>query len=365
MLQKNIPAFHSRLHDWYAKHGRHHLPWRTTPDPYHIWVSEVMLQQTQVATVLARYYHPFLKKFPTIEALANAERETVMKAWEGLGYYRRAGFLHEAAKQLVIASAARQSNASASAEAGLPRRARNDGVSLPATVEGLLALPGIGRNTAHAIASFGFGLPVPVMEANLKRVLSRIFAWEKSTDTQLWDAAHQLFDAEKAFDYNQAMMDVGAQICLPRNPLCMLCPANDICEGKTNSEAYPAAKVKKEKPTRHYKLLLAFRTGPDGTRRYHMAVRETALLGGLYGFPQSLPEAQSWEHAGQSVSLAAAHHLGTVSHAFTHFNLVCEVWAMAVDQASLAGNDWYTVPEIRALPIAAIDKKALALLLST
>lgn len=340
MLQKNVTEFHTRLRDWYAAHGRHHLPWRVTPDPYHIWVSEVMLQQTLVATVLARYYHPFLERFPTIEALASAEREIVMKAWEGLGYYRRVGYLHEAAKQMVT---------------------RHEG-RMPSSVEELIALPGIGRNTAHAIASFGFGAAVPVMEANLKRVLARIFAWETPTDNQLWDAAHRLLDTGKPFDYNQAMMDIGATICLPRRPLCAQCPANGICDGQTDPEAYPAPKAKKPKPARRYRLLMAYRTAPDGTRRLHLAVRETALLGGLYGFPQ-LPEADDvWEHSGQRVALSEAQPLGEVTHAFTHFALECPVSLLDVTASLSDGNAWYSLPEIAALPIAAIDKKALALL---
>ncbi|MBY0354265.1 MAG: hypothetical protein K2Q12_00885, partial [Rickettsiales bacterium] len=142
------PLHHQTIHDWYAAHGRHSLPWRLTRDPYAIYVSEIMLQQTQVATVLTRFYHPFLARFPTLQSLADASQEEVLKAWEGLGYYSRARNLHQAAK--ICAP------------------------TLPTTVEGLLELPGIGRNTAHAIAAFAYHQPVAVMEANVKRVLHRL-----------------------------------------------------------------------------------------------------------------------------------------------------------------------------------------------
>ena len=341
MLQKrDISHFHTRLHAWYATQGRHALPWRQTRDPYPIWLSEVMLQQTQVSTVLARYYYPFLQKFPTVQALAAAERQDVMKAWEGLGYYRRAGFLHEAAKQVAAVG----------------------GWQHFGEVEKLTALPGIGRNTAHAVASFGFGIPVPVMEANLKRVLARIFAWETPTDKQLWDAAFQLLDEKNAFDYNQAMMDVGAMVCTPRKPACMLCPANEICKGRKNPEMYPAAKAKKEKPVRQSKLLLIYTIDADGTRRYAMSPRETALLGGLYGFPQVSSESNEWVFEGRKIPLSAADSLGEISHAFTHFRMDCVVLLLSSKAGQTLSNGFYSTEEITQLPIAAIDKKALALL---
>ena len=161
-----VAVFHARLQQWYSNHGRHDLPWRNTSDPYAIYISEIMLQQTQVKTILERFYHPFLKKFPTVAALANAPEQEVLKAWEGMGYYRRAKYLHAAMKLAQT--------------------------HMPNTVEALIALPGIGRNTAHAVAAFAYKQPVPVMEANVKRVIHRIFALKKAKDEELWAKAFEL-----------------------------------------------------------------------------------------------------------------------------------------------------------------------------
>ena len=189
-----LAEFHRKLHAWYEAHGRHDLPWRTTADPYAIYISEIMLQQTQVKTVLERFYFPFLKRFPTLQSLADAPQADVMKHWEGLGYYRRAANLHKAAKQAAP--------------------------SMPDSVEGLLSLSGIGQNTAHAVAAFAYKLPVPVLEANVKRVVARIFALETPTPNQWWDAAWALLNTDNPFDYNQAMMDLGSAICTPKARAC-------------------------------------------------------------------------------------------------------------------------------------------------
>ena len=330
-----LPAMRAALHAWYKRHGRHHLPWRMTPDPYAIWISEVMLQQTLVATVLGRFYHPFLERFPTVQALAEADEESVMKAWEGLGYYRRARMLHQAAKQIV---------------------AHHGGV-LPNNVETLLTLPGIGRNTAHAVASFGFNQAVPVMEANLKRVLARLHAWEKPTDDQLWTAATNLLDPKNSFDHNQAMMDIGAQICLPRKPLCLTCPFEPWCLGKVAPDRYPAPKIKKANRIEHRKILVAYRDG--GERRYHLAKRETELLGGLYAFPQLPMNAESWDLPTTPFPLAAAKSLGPAKHIYTHFTLISEIVALDCTATTLANLGFYTLAEIHALPLSGIDRQVL------
>ncbi len=241
---------------WYAVHGRRDLPWRQSRDPYEILVSETMLQQTQVKTVLERYYHPFLRKFPTLVALAEASREEVLKAWEGMGYYRRAKHLHEAAQRA--------------------------GTQLPETVEALLELPGIGRNTAHAVAAFAWNHPVPVMEANLRRVLHRLTAAESMSEKALWALAETLLNRADPFTYNQAMMDIGAMICTPRVPDCLACPLNAACRGKENPEAYPAPKARKKKPVRR-KLLLALQNAKG---EFYLSQRPGPFLSGLFGFPE-------------------------------------------------------------------------------
>ncbi len=316
MKAAKLRTFHQRLAAWYADHGRHELPWRKTADPYPIWVSEVMLQQTQVSTVLGRFYFPFLEQFPTIQHLAAAPREKVMKAWEGLGYYRRAGFLHEAAK-----------------------RAHN---GLPADVESLMALPGIGRNTAHAVLAFAHRQPVAIMEANVKRIVARVFALTTPTKQQLWAGADMLLDRQNPFDHNQAMMDLGALLCTPKAPVCAACPANIICAGQTNPEAYPVPKVKKAKPVRRVDILVR----EDAQGRLYLEKRSDALLGGLYGFPQ--------------VTEGEGKTLGHVVHIYSHFRLEGRVLYQK-DTVPHGAANWHSREEMRALPLSRVDHKAWAL----
>ncbi len=330
-----LRTFHARLTTWYQAHGRHSLPWRITADPYAIWISEVMLQQTQVATVLARFYHPFLETFPTIEALAAARQESVLKAWEGLGYYTRARNLHKAAQQLVAMAA----------------RVRHNRATLPNTVESLLALPGIGRNTAHAILAFGHHQPVAILEANVKRIIARIFALEKPTDAALWEGAETLLNQAAAFDYNQAMMDLGATLCTPRAPQCGQCPARGICQGKAAPESYPTPKLKKTVPTRHVTLSVLI----DHRGRLHLTNRGERLLGGLWGFPQTAQETAT----SQSMQKGAT-HLGTVTHTYSHFKLVGQVELVPVKNTAKAKR-CFTREEIAALPLSTLDHKVLAL----
>jgi len=190
---------------WYGEHARR-LPWRDTTDAYHIWISEIMLQQTQVNTVLPRYAAWF-DQFPSIQALADADEDRVMKAWEGLGYYRRARYIHRAAKQIV---------------------AEHQG-QFPSDFAAIMALPGIGRSTAGAISSFSFGTATPVLDANVKRVLQR---WSKADTTEktLWLLAQQAIDCSTdPANWNQAMMELGAVICTARCAHCMHCPLSASC----------------------------------------------------------------------------------------------------------------------------------------
>ena len=202
----------SLLH-WYRKNGRHDLPWRTTNQPYHIYLSEIMLQQTQVKTVLERFYFPFLQRFPTLRDIACADVDDVLKMWEGLGYYTRARNLHTAAQKC-------------------------DG-ELPKNAYELLLLPGIGRSTAHAIAAFAYKEALPILDANVKRILHRYFALRERNEKNLWEHSYTLLDSKHPFEYNQAMMDVGATICLPKKPLCELCPFESTCQGKSTPLALP------------------------------------------------------------------------------------------------------------------------------
>lgn len=328
----DLIGFHGALQHWYQAHGRHDLPWRLTRDPYAIWVSETMLQQTQVETVRARFYAPFLKKFPTVQLLAAAPREQVMKAWEGLGYYRRAGHLHEAAKRVVTGD-----GWEVTSDARVTRHP---------SLATLLALPGVGRNTAHAILAFAYHQPVAILEANVKRIVARIFALSTASDAELWAGAEALLNHANPFDYNQSMMDLGAQICTPKAPDCTRCPAQKICRGKHAPEVYPTPKRKKSIPVRH----VAIELREDERGRFYLKPREDALLGGLYGFPQMTHPARHRQSA----------MLGTVTHSYSHFKLVGEVYH-AKRSANPSDVHWHTRTQIQQLPLSVLDRKVFAL----
>lgn len=371
-MVKNLDfsTFHTALHRWYATHGRKELPWRNTDDPYHIYLSEVMLQQTQVKTVLERFYFPFLERFPDLTALAAASEEAVLKAWEGLGYYSRARNLHKAAKLAAARNNTPPLRGSQRAQGENTKKtvrktvfssnAQSDlvggNVTLPNTIDALMELPGIGKNTAHAIAAFAFHQPVPIMEANLKRVLCRIFALKTPTDNELWDAAEQLLDKDKPFDYNQAMMDIGATVCTPKAPACLTCPANEICAGKDAPEAYPQKKVKKATPIRRPHILMV----EDIKGALYMTPRTTKFLGGMYHFIE-LPEGAT-EHTllGQRMVLDESTEIGAVTHTYSHFKLDALVYYYKLEIAG-NGEEWIHRDTIKSLPLSGADKKVLSL----
>ena len=207
-----------RLLEWYGTYGRHELPWRNTDDMYHIYLSEIMLQQTQVNRVRDEYYPQFLEKFPTLQILANAHQDEVLSAWSGLGYYSRAGNLHKTAQTAPI--------------------------SLPKTEEELLNLPGIGRYTASAICSFGHNQNIPVVDTNIARVIKRFFALLEPKDATIWQHATAFVNAKEPRHHNLALMDLGSLICLPKNPKCDECPLNAKCKGKDEPELYTKTKKK-------------------------------------------------------------------------------------------------------------------------
>src|ERR1700686_3732793 len=193
-----------RLLQWYLAHARD-LPWRESRDPYRVWLSEIMLQQTRVAAGIA-HYHEFLHRFPTVRKLAAGRETSVLAAWSGLGYYRRARMMHAAAKVFV----------------------HEHGGKFPSTAEALLALPGVGRYTAAAIASIAFDEPIAVVDGNVERVLQRVSERPLGVE-ELWTAANHLLDAKRPGDSNQAMMELGATVCTPRAPGCLTCPVIKLC----------------------------------------------------------------------------------------------------------------------------------------
>jgi len=309
---------HEQIQKWYQDHGRKELPWRITDDPYHIYLSEVMLQQTQVKTVLERYYFPFLRKFPTLKALGEAHLDDVLKMWEGLGYYNRAKNLHKTATLVT---------------------------TLPTDIEELVNLPGIGKNTAHAVATFAFKQPVPIMEANVKRILCRLNRLKTPTEKELWEIAYRMVNKENPFDYNQAMMDIGATICTPKNPLCDLCPLLKICKGRDEPTLFPTKK-KRTVPLREENIMISVYNDT-----LSLAQRKGKFLHGLWGF-------ESIE-----VPLCASEYLGEVTHIYTHFKLVCKVYIYhEIDKEK---EDYFTTKEIQKLAISKVDDKILKLYLDT
>jgi len=330
------------LLDWYDRHARD-LPWRIgpatrkrgeRPDPYRVWLSEVMLQQTTVATVTPRYER-FLDLFPTVEALAAAPVETVLAEWAGLGYYARARNLHKCARTV----------------------AGDHGGEFPQTEEGLRDLPGIGAYTAAAIAAIAFDEPAVVMDGNIERVMARLFAVRMplpDAKPQLREHAASLTPKKRPGDYAQALMDLGATICTPRNPACALCPLRGRCTAqKQGIQAdLPHKKKKAAKPTRHGTVFYMTRKS-DGAV---LLVRrpDKGLLGGMLAFPATdwgeraeaePPVKTSWSKTDQSVR-----------HTFTHFHLEMDVWQTelgdaAVRKAEKATNgQWHADPAQAGLP---------------
>ncbi len=302
------------IYAWYQKNGRHDLPWRQTTDAYKIYLSEIMLQQTQVKTVLERFYFPFLERFPTLESVAVAPLDDVLKMWEGLGYYTRARNLHHTALTCK-------------------------GV-LPQNPEELGGLRGIGKSTAHAICSFAYHQALPILDANVKRVLCRYFALSTKDEKVLWEKAWKLLHVKHPYEHNQAMMDIGAMICTPKNPNCLACPLEFTCKGKNAPESYPKAVKKAKVPTKKRFALVVFQEGKLG-----LIQRTERLLHGLWGFVQ-LDEKPT-----------TVQSLGSVSHTYSHFKLELEI--IQTDALHVNVDGYFTEEEIENLALSTVDKKII------
>jgi len=253
-LHVNRVVFHKRLLAWYDQNSRD-LPWRHDRDPYRVWLSEIMLQQTRVAAVID-HYQRFLRRFPTVEKLAAARAPSVLAAWSGLGYYRRARMLHAAARKIV----------------------KDYGGQFPATSESLRALPGIGRYTAAAVASIAFGEPAAVVDGNVERVLQRL-AGRNLQEDELWTAAKVLLARSRPGDFNQAMMELGATVCLPRSPACPACPVMHLCA--TRGELRNQKKELRRKREIHY----AFDC-EDGSVVLVQRPASASLMPGMWELPE-------------------------------------------------------------------------------
>ena len=321
-------SFADRLLAWYDQHGRHDLPWKQQPTPYRVWVSEVMLQQTRVATVLP-YYQRFIQSFPDLPTLARADLDQVLAQWTGLGYYARARNLHRGARLVQADSGGR----------------------MPDTLEGLQALPGIGRSTAAAILALSHDQRHAILDGNVKRVLSRVYAvtgWPgtSAVSKRLWALSEQVTPDIRAADYTQAIMDLGSSLCSRTRPACEDCPLSGLCAAHIagNPTDYPGSRPKKVMPVRAGTFLL-LRDGPAVLLHRRPPA---GLWGGLWGFPQcdTGQDPQRWcrEHLGLEVS-----HLRTgpvLRHTFSHFHLDITPWEARVENPvdrvmEQPGSVWY------------------------
>ena len=333
----------TKLLRWFKQNGRD-LPWRKTKDPYAIWVSEIMLQQTQVATVLL-YYEKFLKTFPTIQALAQASLSKVLKVWEGLGYYSRARHLHQAA-QIVV---------------------NHWNGKIPDNLKDLLNLPGIGRYTAGAILSIAYNRPAPILDGNVKRVLARLYAISGNpgrgiTEGLLWQFSESLIPKGRAGLFNQALMDLGAMICTPKAPQCHKCPVLKFCRAfaSGNPEGFPSKTPKKKVP--HIKAVSAIILRNEKVLLRQRPPR--GLLGGLWEFP-------NWKiHREERLRLRLRKHIkdeiginvkvkesvGTFQQIYSHFKLTLFAFYCDGVKTNKKGR-WVPIPRLHLLPMSRIDRK--------
>jgi len=344
-LQTNRIAAQERLLAWFAQYARD-LPWRHDRTPYRVWVAEVMLQQTQ-ATKVRDYYTRFITHFPTIAALAEASLDDVLKQWEGLGYYSRARALHRAAQEVV---------------------ARHHG-ELPADVETLRRLPGVGAYTAGAIASIAFGIPTPAVDGNVRRVFARLLAWPIPDTAALEAAVSTWLPADAPGAFTEALMELGATLCRPQSPQCPLCPWRDLCQAQAlgQAKAFPAPRPRK--PIPHYDVVAAV-TVRDDRRVLVARRRQDDMLGGLWEFPggkredgETLPAALCREMQEEmGIEVAVGEQLAVVQHAYTHFRLTLYAFAcrlVAGEPICIECDDfrWATPEEIATLPMAVTDRK--------
>lgn len=285
---------------WFARYGRKNLPWQRNKTLYGVWLSEIMLQQTQVATVIP-YFERFIARFPTVTALADAHIDEVLHFWSGLGYYARARNLHKAAIRIRD----------------------HFGGDFPTDFEAVLALAGVGRSTAGAVLSSVLDAPYPILDGNVKRVLSRYFAvqgWsgEKKVENRLWALSAQVTPRKQSADFNQAMMDLGALVCTRSKPKCMLCPLERSC--KANREQawaqFPAPKPKKVLPERQAYFLII----KQGSKVLLEQREAKGLWGGLYAFPQ-FDDFDALKRSVSAQNLQISRQLTAFRHTFSHFHL--------------------------------------------
>jgi len=358
----NDTTLQEKILVWYRQHQRD-LPWRGESDPYKIWVSEIMLQQTQVATVIP-YYQRFMGRFPTVQALAAASLDEVLKLWEGLGYYARARNLHQAARQVV---------------------AHHEG-RLPNSYQQLKKLPGLGRYTAGAVASIAFGQAVAAVDGNVKRVISRLFAIEDDISGRVGlgkieaQAERLAGQAEQPADWTQALMELGATVCTPTRPKCLLCPVGDgICRAQAQGLAASLPLKRAKKPIPHYNVAAGIIYRTAARDQFLIAQRPLdGMLGGLWEFPggkqeadETLPECLRREIQEElAVEIAVAEPVTVVKHAFTHFKITLHAFAARLisgrpQTIGVADWAWITLNEVDQYAFARTDRQIIEVMQAT
>jgi len=338
-------SFSTALLDWFDQHGRHDLPWQVADDPYKVWVSEIMLQQTQVKTVL-RYFQPFIDQFPTVEHLGKASWDDVAPYWAGLGYYARARNLHKAAGIVTQQGA------------------------FPQNLAEWIALPGIGPSTGGAMMSLGLRQYGVIMDGNVKRVLARFFAIEDDLskpihDRAMWQLAESLCPEQRNHDYTQAIMDLGATICTPKKPLCLYCPMQQHCKAHQQGleQELPYKKPKKAVPIRFAKVLVI--QYQDQWLWQQRA--STGLWGGLWCLPITEQDTEFQQLSAQ-LDLKKVQAKVEISHSFTHFTWKLEAYVFKISQdqqehiqTELTGT-WLSSQQAIALGVPTAMKKLISLI---
>jgi A/G-specific adenine glycosylase len=338
--------FSKKMLQWFEANGRKDLPWQRDPTPYRVWISEIMLQQTQVATVIP-YYRRFMERFPTVDSLADTPEDEVLHLWSGLGYYARARNLHKAARQVRDEQAGR----------------------FPIDFEAVQGLPGIGRSTAGAILSLALGQRHPILDGNVKRVLARCFAVEgwpgrAAVQKQLWQLAEQLLPVESCREYNQSLMDLGAAVCSRSSPDCAACPLSAICQARAegNPGAYPHPRPQRSLPVRPIRMLVIRNPGGEILLQKRPA---TGVWGGLWSFPECPAGQAPLDWCQQKLGMGGEEmgHLAPFRHTLSHFHMEIEPIEIGLERepARVMDGDsqvWYKLdaPDSRGLaaPVARI-----------
>jgi A/G-specific adenine glycosylase len=344
--EKSVRLFSRDLARWQKRYGRHNLPWQNTGDPYKIWLSEIMLQQTQVTAVIP-YFHRFLKRFPDLDSLASARTDMVLALWSGLGYYSRARNLHATARLL---------------------KSRFQG-RFPRLREQLESLPGVGRSTAGAIAVFAFGQQEPILDGNVKRVLCRYFGIKgypglPRIEKQLWEKAEGLLPDKGIRPYTQGLMDLGSLICTRRSPDCRACPVSIGCKARREGSTHllPSSKKAKSLPERETTMLIV-----SCRNRFLLVKRpDKGIWGGLLSFPE-LPEGKTLKnYCGKDFGITAKEvvKLPPFNHSFTHFHLTIKPLMIKAEkmreQRKLCNALWLSKPGALKKGISAPVRRILA-----